>query len=143
MTVHCPARCPPAVRGGLADAIPGLTPERARAVGDVGGGFGMKTGIYPEDVAVAWAARAHRPAGEVAGRALEDFLSAVHGRDVTSAAELALDADGKVLALRVQVAGQRGRLRPPPRGGDPAADRPLGATSIYDIRPSTSSSPPC
>ena len=46
-----------AVRGGLVDAIPGLSVEAVRVVvGDVGGGFGMKTGIYPEDIAVAYAA---------------------------------------------------------------------------------------
>ena len=71
-------------------------------VGDVGGGFGMKTGAYPEDLVVAYAARAlKRPVRWQADRS-EEFLSAYHGRDVDSRAELALDADGQVLALRVK-----------------------------------------
>ena len=59
--------------------------EKVRVVvGDVGGGFGMKTGVYPEDIVVAYAARAlQRPVKWVAERS-EEFLSAAHGRDVES-----------------------------------------------------------
>jgi carbon-monoxide dehydrogenase large subunit len=93
---------PTGVRDGLADAIPGLTTDTcACVVGDVGGGFGMKTGIYPEDIAVATPrCTLKRPVKWQAER-LEDFLRRARPRRA-SAAELALDADGKVLALRVR-----------------------------------------
>ena len=95
-------------------------------VGDVGGGFGMKTGIYPEDVVVAYAARAlRRPVKWTADRS-EEFLSASHGRDVRSRAELALDADGKILALRVHSLANVGAYATPAGVADPAADRPVG-----------------
>jgi carbon-monoxide dehydrogenase large subunit len=77
-------------------------------VGDVGGGFGMKTGIYPEDIVIAYAARAQRPVRWQAERS-EEFLSAFHGRDVVSHASGA-GCRRQVLALRGALARQRGRL---------------------------------
>ena len=80
----------------------GIATDKVRVlVGDVGGGFGMKTGLYPEDVVVAYCARKLvRPVKWCAER-IEEFLAATHGRDVTSKAELALDAGGRILALRI------------------------------------------
>ena len=103
LVVRLSSQMPTAVRAGLVDAIPGLTEAQVRVlVGDVGGGFGMKTGLYPEDIVVGFAAwQLKRPVKWRADR-LEEFLGAVHGRDVTSRAELALDANGLVLALRVR-----------------------------------------
>jgi carbon-monoxide dehydrogenase large subunit len=102
LTLRASTQMPTALRGAVAAAIPGLTNEQVRVVvGDVGGGFGMKTGFYPEDIVVAWAAwHLKRPVKWQAQR-LEDMLSAVHGRDLLSEAELALDAEGRALALRV------------------------------------------
>ena len=57
---------------------------------------------------------------------LEEFLSAVHGRDVVSRAEMALDADGKVLALRVRSLANVGAYATATGVVDPAADRALG-----------------
>ena len=134
LVVRLSSQMPTAVRGGLADAIPGLSTENVRVlVGDVGGGFGMKTGIYPEDIVVAYAAlQAKRPVKWRADR-IEEFLGAVHGRDVISRAELALDAQGKVLALRVNgyanvggYAGMTGVVIQVLIG-------PWVSTSIYDI----------
>src|SRR4029453_6780263 len=84
---------PTGVAGGIAATLPGLTQLQVHVlVGDVGGGFGMKTGACPEDLVVAFAARAlKRPVRWQAERS-EEFLSAYHGRDVVSRAELALDA---------------------------------------------------
>ena len=68
---------------------------------DVGGSFGMKSGIYPEDVLVLYAARKlNRPVRWLADR-MEGFLTDDHGRDVAMVAQLALDAQGKFLALKV------------------------------------------
>ncbi len=125
---------PTAVAGGIAGALPGLTKEQVHVVvGDVGGGFGMKTGPYPEDIVVAFAAQQlKRPVRWQAERS-EDFLSASPGRDVTSHAELALDADGRVLALRVRSLCNVGAYA---TGAGVAIQLLIGpwvSTSIYDI----------
>jgi carbon-monoxide dehydrogenase large subunit len=134
LTVRLSSQMPTGLRAGLVDAIPGLTVEGVRVlVGDVGGGFGMKTGIYPEDIAVAWAAlQLRRPVKWQAER-LEDFTSAVHGRDVTSRAEMALDADGRVLALRVRSLANVGAYPGTVAAAIQLLIGPWVATSIYDI----------
>ncbi len=69
---------------------------------DVGGGFGMKGAVYPEDALVLWASRrcGGRPVKWVSTRA-EAFLGDSHGRDQIVTGELALDEHGKILGLRV------------------------------------------
>ncbi len=68
---------------------------------DVGGGFGTKGKHYPEEVVLAWAARKlEKPLKWVSTRS-EAFVSDYHARDHATHAELALDADGKFLGLRV------------------------------------------
>jgi carbon-monoxide dehydrogenase large subunit len=101
LTLRMSTQMPSGARTTLCDVL-GLTREQVRVtVGDVGGGFGMKTGAYPEDVAVAYCAwQLKRPLKWAADRS-EEFLSTHHGRDVRTHAELALDADGRILALRV------------------------------------------
>ena len=70
--------------------------------GDVGGSFGMKVGNYPEYVAVAAAAiRLGRPVRWISSRS-EAFCTDTQARDVASVGELALDGDGRFLALRVR-----------------------------------------
>ncbi len=134
LTVRLSSQMPTGVRAGLVDAIPGLKTEDVRVlVGDVGGGFGMKTGIYPEDIAVAWAAwTLKRPVKWQAER-LEEFLSAAHGRDLTSRAELALDAGGRVLALRVRSLANVGAYPSTTAAAIQLLIGPWVATSIYDI----------
>lgn len=69
---------------------------------DVGGGFGMKAQCYPEYAAILYAARkVGRPVKWCNSR-MESFLSDTHGRDGVLEGELALDAKGKFLALRVR-----------------------------------------
>jgi carbon-monoxide dehydrogenase large subunit len=135
LTVRLSSQMPTGTRGSLVDAIPGLTLENTRVVvGDVGGGFGMKTGIHPEDLVVAYAAKdLKRPVRWQAER-VEEFLSAVHGRDVVSRAEMALDAHGKVLAMRVRSLANVGAYA---MGVGVAIQLLIGpwvSTSIYDIR---------
>ncbi|MDR2215664.1 MAG: xanthine dehydrogenase family protein molybdopterin-binding subunit [Nevskiaceae bacterium] len=68
---------------------------------DVGGGFGSKIFLYAEDVALTWASKQlNRNIKWTADRA-ESFLSDAHGRDHVSHAQMAMDANGKFLALRV------------------------------------------
>ncbi|HEV2364896.1 MAG TPA: xanthine dehydrogenase family protein molybdopterin-binding subunit [Caulobacteraceae bacterium] len=91
-------------------AFVGLSPEhKLRVISpDVGGGFGSKIFVYPEETAVAWAARRiGRPVKWTADRS-EAFLSDAHGRDHLTTAELALDADGTFLGLRVKTRANMG-----------------------------------
>jgi len=81
----------------------GVAPERIHVVcPDVGGGFGMKNVVHPEYVALLWAARRLGRAIRWIADRTEDFLSAVHGRDNRTTAKLALDAEGRFLALHVE-----------------------------------------
>ncbi len=93
----------------LLSGILGVPVEKLRVLtGNVGGSFGMKSGAYPEYICLLYAARTlGRPVKWTDERS-ESFLSDSHGRDHEMTAELALDADGKFLALRVTGYGNLG-----------------------------------
>ncbi|MFC7476093.1 xanthine dehydrogenase family protein molybdopterin-binding subunit [Dankookia sp. GCM10030260] len=75
---------------------------------DVGGGFGMKNFLFPEHVALLAAARRlGHPVAWIAEHT-EEFQGAVHARDFQGKARLALDAEGRFLALHAQMAGDMG-----------------------------------
>jgi len=75
---------------------------------DVGGGFGVKQFHYAEEAVVTWAsAKVGRPVKWVCERS-EGFVSDAHGRDHVTEAELALDASGKFLGLRVRTIANMG-----------------------------------
>ena len=134
LTIRMSTQMPSGVRNSVCDAL-GLARADVRVVvGDVGGGFGMKTGVYPEDLAIAFCARAlQRPIKWVADRS-EEFISASHGRDLQTKAELALDASGKILALRVASQANVGAY---PTGTGVTIQLLIGPwvqTSVYDIQ---------
>ncbi len=87
----------------------GLPEHKVRVIApDVGGGFGSKIFLYPEDVALTWAAKQiNRNIKWVAERS-ESFLTDAHGRDHASHAELAMDKDGTFLALKVHTHANMG-----------------------------------
>ena len=97
-----------ATRDNTARAL-GVPPSAVRFVApDVGGGFGAKNFIYPEHVLILWAARrVGRPVKWIATRS-EGFLSDHQARDHRAEAAMALDADGRFLALRVASAANAG-----------------------------------
>ena len=85
----------------LGPAVFKTTPDRFRIITpDVGGGFGMKLFLYPEHVLTCFAARRLGRPVKWASERGEAFLADTHGRDNITLGELALDADGKFLALR-------------------------------------------
>src|SRR5499433_1754654 len=91
-------------------AFVGIAPEhKLRVIApDVGGAFGSKIFIYPEEVVCLWAARKlRRPVKWTADRS-ESFVTDAHGRDHVTHAELALDANGKILAMRVKTIANLG-----------------------------------
>jgi carbon-monoxide dehydrogenase large subunit len=87
----------------------GLPEHKVRVIApDVGGGFGSKIYLYPEETAMVWASkRVGRPIKWAAERS-EAFLADAHGRDHDTHAELALDGDGKFLALKVSTVANMG-----------------------------------
>jgi aerobic carbon-monoxide dehydrogenase large subunit len=102
-TLHTSSQNPHGVRGILAGAVFRIPEIRLRVISpDVGVGFGMKGDIYPEDGLVLLASkRLGRPVKWVATRT-EALLGDNHGRDQRISAEMALDENGRILAIRAQ-----------------------------------------
>jgi len=92
-------------------AFVGVAPEhKLRVIApDVGGGFGSKIFIYPEEVVCLWASKkvGGRPVKWVSERS-EAFLADAHGRDHVTHAEMAFDADGKITGLKVKTIANLG-----------------------------------
>jgi len=108
-TVYVANQNPHVERLLMSAFVLGLPEHKVRVVApDVGGGFGSKIYLYAEDVVVTWAARQlNRPVKWTAERS-EAFLSDAHGRDHVTSAELALDKNGKFLAMRVRTTANLG-----------------------------------
>ncbi|MET0634319.1 MAG: xanthine dehydrogenase family protein molybdopterin-binding subunit, partial [Xanthobacteraceae bacterium] len=106
--LRCCSQSARALRDGLAPILGVPNPKLRVITEDVGGAFGLKTGPYPEYLAILVAARKlGRPVHWMSNRA-EAFLSDNHARDAYSDVELALDDKGKFLALRVRHIGNMG-----------------------------------
>ena len=104
----------------LAEHIFRVPAFRIRVVaGDLGGGFGTKGGLYPEEILVLWGAqRVGRPVKWVSDRS-EAFVSDFNGRDQIADAEFALTAEGDVLGVRVTVHHNLGCQLGPSTGHPP------------------------
>ncbi|MBT5457765.1 MAG: xanthine dehydrogenase family protein molybdopterin-binding subunit [Rhodospirillaceae bacterium] len=109
----------------------GCEPDRVRVVcEDVGGGYGMRNWLFPEFALVVWAAqRVRRPVKWVATRS-ESFLSDMQARDLATHAMLALDEDGKFLAIDVDHLSNIGGHT---MSFVPLSNGVLLVSSIYDI----------
>jgi carbon-monoxide dehydrogenase large subunit len=123
-----------AIRKQLATAVFKVPEERVHITApDVGGGFGLKNFLYPEWVLLPWAAkRHHRPVKWVAERG-EDHAGATHGRDIRTAARLALDADGRFLALDVDLVANMGAYLSAAGPGASTISSPTAMGGVYDI----------
>ncbi len=103
------------VRDPLAEAVLKVPKEKLRVITppNVGGGFGMKAFVYPEQVLVVWAAeKLKRPVRWQSDRS-EGFISDNQGRDHFTRAELAIDAKGRFLGLRVSLIANVGAYLSP------------------------------
>jgi carbon-monoxide dehydrogenase large subunit len=134
VTLFAATQNPAVVRDHLAQNVLHWPVERLRIiVPDIGGGFGMKGYLYPEDALAAYfAGRLARPIRWIATRS-EDFLGSTHARDQFASATLAFDNRLRATALRVRSYGNLGAY-PAPSG--PLVILTLGtkvATSVYDI----------
>ena len=130
-TLHTGIQGPYLLRSILAEQVFKVPQSHLRVVtGDVGGSFGMRSGMYPELALVLWAARRlSRPVKWTSDRR-EGFVSDEHGRDNVSTAELALDANGKFLALRVAIGLNIGAYLTP-RSAGPGTNNVGGLAGVY------------
>ncbi|HYI87770.1 MAG TPA: xanthine dehydrogenase family protein molybdopterin-binding subunit, partial [Burkholderiales bacterium] len=132
-TLYTQNQTPTAARE-LLGAVFGTKPADFRLVnGDIGGGFGMKTGVTPEDALVCYAARKlGRPVKWRAERS-EEFLAAHMARDQHYSAALALDRDGRILALRMEMLANIGAVPVGSSAMIPLAMVAKVATSAYRV----------
>jgi aerobic carbon-monoxide dehydrogenase large subunit len=117
-----------AIRDQLAGSVLRVPKDRVHvSAPDVGGGFGIKNCLYPEWVMLLWSAqRLGRPVKWVEDRA-EDFVSTAQGRDNVTRARLALDADGRFLALDVSTIANLGAYM---SGGGPGSSTNAPAAAM-------------
>ena len=102
-TLHTNTQGGWSLKGMLANAVFHVPEDRFRVITpDVGGGFGMKLFLYAEHALTCYAARMLGRPVKWASERSEAFLSDTHGRDNIMQGELALDAGGKFLAMRVR-----------------------------------------
>jgi carbon-monoxide dehydrogenase large subunit len=108
LTLYTSTQAPHHIRRQVTEQL-GIPESALRVVSpDVGGGFGYKGKLYPEEGIIAWAARRlRRPVRWVASRA-ESFVADNQGRDHLTHAELALDGDGHFLALKIETLANLG-----------------------------------
>jgi carbon-monoxide dehydrogenase large subunit len=112
LTMRLPTQSPSRARDELA-ALFALDPGQVRVIaGDVGGAFGAKASLHPEDIVCAAAALRLGRTVRWTGSRAEDLLAGTHGRGGRIDAELTLDADGAPLALRARIVYPLGHWLP-------------------------------
>ncbi|HEU5193213.1 MAG TPA: molybdopterin cofactor-binding domain-containing protein, partial [Methylomirabilota bacterium] len=127
LTVWSSTQVPSALRSALAESL-GLPETRVRVIApDVGGGFGLKTHVFPEELAVAAAARRlGRPVKWIETRR-EQLAAGAHAREQRVEVEAAADGDGVVRGLRARTIADAGAYHIFPLT---SALEPLGSASI-------------
>jgi len=134
LILHVQSQTPGSTRDILADAILKRPKESIRVlVGDIGGGFGQKTGLYPEDGMVAYAAVKLGRKVRWRGDRTDEFVGGTHGRDLTSTGEFALDGKGRVLAYRVRSVGGTGAYLAGAGTIIPLVLGPFVQSGVYDL----------
>ncbi len=134
LILHVQSQTPTSTRDLLAEAILKRPKESIQVrVGDLGGGFGQKTSLYPEDGIVAYAATKLGRKVRWRGERTDEFVGGTHGRDLTSTAEFALNEKGRVLAFRVRSIGGTGAYLSGTGAIIPLVLGPFVATGVYDL----------
>jgi carbon-monoxide dehydrogenase large subunit len=134
LILHTQSQTPGSTRDVLAEAILKRPKESVRVlVGDIGGGFGQKTNLYPEDGLVAYAATKLDRKIRWRGDRTDEFVGGTHGRDLTSTGELALDEKGRVLAYRVRSIGSTGAYSSGAGNIIPLVLGPFVQSGVYDL----------
>ncbi|UFZ07944.1 xanthine dehydrogenase family protein molybdopterin-binding subunit [Bradyrhizobium ontarionense] len=134
LLLYVQSQTPASTRDVLAEAVLKRPKESVRVlVGDIGGGFGQKTNLYPEDGIVAYAATKLNRKIRWRAERTDEFVGGTHGRDLTSTAEFALDAKGKVLAYRVRSIGATGAYSSGAANIIPLVLGPFVQTGVYDL----------
>ena len=132
-TLYTQSQQPTGARDALA-AVFKTKPEAFRVVvGDMGGGFGMKTGLYPEDAMLCFAARRLGRAVRWRAERSEEFLATQGGRDQLFTASLALDKDGKILALKMEMLANFGSVPVGSSAIIPLVLGPKVQTTVYHV----------
>ena len=102
LTLWAPTQGGRRIQATIAKRFLGLEQDQTRVISqEVGGGFGMRGQTYPEYVALAFAARAIGGAVKWRADRTETFVSDYHGRDQVNEAEMGLDAQGRIVALKI------------------------------------------
>ncbi len=134
LTLYVQSQTPGSTRDLLAEAVLKRPKESVRVlVGDIGGGFGQKTSLYPEDGLVAYAAVKLGRKIRWRGDRTDEFVGGTHGRDLTSTGEFALDAKGRVLAYRVRSLGGTGAYISGAGTIIPLVLGPFVQSGVYDL----------
>ena len=134
LILHVQSQTPGSTRDILAEAVLKRPKESVQVlVGDIGGGFGQKTSLYPEDGIVAYAAVKLNRKVRWRGDRTDDFVGGTHGRDLTSTGEFALDAKGRVQAYRVRSVGGTGAYVSGTGALIPLVLGPFVQTGVYDL----------
>jgi aerobic carbon-monoxide dehydrogenase large subunit len=134
LILHTQSQTPGSTRDLLAEAVLKRPKESVRVlVGDIGGGFGQKTSLYPEDGIVAYAAVKLGRKVRWRGDRTDEFVGGTHGRDLTSTGEFALDAKGRVLAYRVRSVGGTGAYLSGTGAIIPLVLGPFVQSGVYDL----------
>jgi carbon-monoxide dehydrogenase large subunit len=134
LILHVQSQTPGSTRDILAEAVLKRPKESVQIlVGDIGGGFGQKTSLYPEDGVVAYAAVKLNRKVRWRGDRTDDFVGGTHGRDLTSTGEFALDAKGRVQAYRVRSVGGTGAYVSGTGALIPLVLGPFVQTGVYDL----------
>jgi carbon-monoxide dehydrogenase large subunit len=111
-----------------------LEAEKLRIiVRDIGGGFGTKVAVHPEDVLVVYAAKKLKRTVKWTATRSEEFQASVHGRDQRNYAEMAFDSSGKILALRLSTLANTGAYLNNPALLIPLGIMPKVVSSVYHI----------
>ena len=109
MRLICTAQGVHAIREQLAQSVFSMDEKKIQiSAPDVGGGFGLKNFLFPEWVLLLWASKKQRRAVKWVADRAEDHAASLHGRDIRTVAKLALDQEGRFLALQANLTANMG-----------------------------------